>query len=119
MENRPRAAYNYARMALEIPRPETDDLFVEEIPYQWGVLDELAAVAHSVGKFHLGLQLCHKLLCENKFPPEHRQRIENNFNSYKQIVGKIQHERGVAEMVEKQKEKDLKKINKKKQKVKR
>lgn len=118
MHNRPKAAYIYARMALEIPRPVEDTLFIEEIPYSWGNLDELGAVAHTVGKFHLGMQVCHKLLCENKFPPEHKQRIENNFNSYKQIVGKIQHERGVAEMIEKQKEKESKKINKKKNKVK-
>lgn len=118
MHNRPKAAYIYARMALEIPRPVEDTLFIEEIPYSWGNLDELGAVAHTVGKFHLGMQVCHKLLCENKFPPEHKQRIENNFNSYKQIVTKIQHERGVAEMIEKQKEKDLKKINKKKSKAK-
>lgn len=118
MHNRPKAAYVYARMALEIPRPMEDTLFIEEIPYAWGNLDELGAVAHTVGKFHLGMQVCHKLLCENKFPPEHKQRIENNFNSYKQIVSKIQHERGVAEMMEKQKEKESKKINKKKHKVK-
>jgi tetratricopeptide (TPR) repeat protein len=118
MHNRPKAAYVYARMALEIPRPVEDTLFIEEIPYAWGNLDELGAVAHTVGKFHLGMQVCHKLLCENKFPPEHKQRIENNFNSYKQIVSKIQHERGVAEMIEKQKEKEIKKINKKKHKVK-
>jgi glycosyltransferase involved in cell wall biosynthesis len=118
MHNRPKAAYIYARMALEIPRPVEDTLFIEETPYSWGNLDELGAVAHAVGKFHLGMQVCHKLLCENKFPPEQKQRIENNFNSYKQIVTKIQHERGVAEMIEKQKEKDLKKINKKKSKAK-
>ena len=118
MHNRPKAAYVYAKMALEIPRPMEDTLFIEEIPYSWGNLDELGAVAHTVGKFHLGMQVCHKLLCENKFPPEHKQRIENNFNSYKQIVTKIQHERGVAEMMEKQKEKESKKINKKKHKVK-
>ncbi len=117
MHNRPRAAYNYARMALEIPRPNEDTLFIEEIPYSWGILDELGAVAHTVGKFHLGMQVCDKLLCENKFPPDQRQRIENNFNSYRQIVTKIQHDRGVSEMMEKQKQKELKKINKKKQKV--
>jgi len=118
MHNRPKAAYVYAKMALEIPRPMEDTLFIEEIPYAWGNLDELGAVAHTVGKFHLGMQVCHKLLCENKFPPEHKQRIENNFNSYKHIVTKIQHERGVAEMMQKQKEKESKKINKKKHKVK-
>ena len=117
MHNRPRAAYQYARMALELPRPTEDTLFVEEIPYAWGNLDELGAVAHSVGKFHLGMQACHKLLCENKFPPDHRERIQNNFESYKKIVAQIQQERGVQEMAEKQKQKELKKINKKKHKA--
>jgi hypothetical protein len=117
MHGRPRAAYNYARMALEIPRPTEDTLFIEEIPYAWGNLDELGAVAHSVGKFHLGLQACHKLICENKFPESERARINHNFESYKQIVAKIQNERGVQEMVEKQKQKELKKINKKKHKA--
>lgn len=114
MHNRPRAAYNYARLAMEITRPHEDTLFIEEIPYSWGILDELGAVAHSVGKFHLGMQVCHKLLCERKFPPEHETRIKNNFESYKQIVAQIQQQRGVQEMVEKQKQKELKKINKKK-----
>jgi hypothetical protein len=104
-------------MALEIPRPTEDTLFIEEIPYAWGNLDELGAVAHSVGKFHLGLQACHKLICENKFPESERARINHNFESYKQIVAKIQNERGVQEMVEKQKQKELKKINKKKHKA--
>ncbi len=114
MHNRPKAAYIYARMALEIPRPNEDTLFIEEIPYSWGVLDELGAVAHTVGKFHLGMQVCHKLLCEKKYPPTEEARIKNNFESYSQIVTKIQHDRGVQEMAEKQKQKDLKKINKKK-----
>ncbi len=117
MHNRPRSAYQYAKMAIEIPKPKDDTLFVEDIAYDWGILDELGAVAHTVGKFHLGMQVCHKLLCENKFPPEHRQRIENNFKSYQQIVTKIQHDRGVEEIMLKQKEKELKKINKKKQKA--
>lgn len=117
MHNRPRAAYNYARLAMEIPRPNEDTLFVEEIPYSWGILDELGAVAHSVGKFHLGMQVCHKLLCEKKYPEEHDARIKNNFESYKKIVTQIQQERGVQEMMDKQKQKELKKINKKKQKA--
>jgi hypothetical protein len=114
MHDRPKAAYNYARLAMEIPRPHEDTLFIEEIPYSWGILDELGAVAHSVGKFHLGMQVCHKLLCEKKFPPEHEARIKNNFESYKNIVAQIQQQRGVTEMMEKQKQKELKKINKKK-----
>ena len=117
MHDRPRAAYNYARLAMEIPRPNEDTLFIEEIPYSWGILDELGAVAHSVGKFHLGMQVCHKLLCEKKFSPEHETRIKNNFESYKTIVAQIQQQRGVQEMMDKQKQKELKKINKKKQKV--
>jgi hypothetical protein len=105
-------------MALEIPRPNEDTLFVEEIPYSWGNLDELGAVAHSVGKFHLGLQACHKLVCDNKFPQSEKARIDHNLESYRRIVAQIQQERGVQEMVEKQKQKEIKKINKKKQKVK-
>ena len=114
MHNRPKAAYIYARMAMEIPRPNDDTLFIEEIPYSWGILDELGAVAHSVGKFHLGMQVCHKLLCEKKYPPSEEARIKNNFESYNQIVSKIQHDRGVQDMIEKQKQKEIKKINKKK-----
>jgi len=119
MHGRPRAAYNYARMALEITRPAEDTLFIEEIPYAWGNLDELGAVAHSVGKYHLGLQACHKLVCENKFPESERARITHNLESYKKIVAQIQQQRGVQEMIEKQNQKELKKINKKKHKVKR
>ena len=117
MHNRPRAAYNYARLAMEIPRPSEDTLFIEEIPYSWGILDELGAVAHTVGKFHLGMQVCHKLLCEKKYPEDQEARIKTNFESYKSVVAQIQQQRGVAEMMEKQKQKELKKINKKKHKV--
>jgi hypothetical protein len=114
MHNRPKAAYIYARMAMEIARPNEDTLFIEEVPYAWGILDELGAVAHSVGKFHLGMQVCHKLLCEKKYPPSEEARIKNNFESYNKIVAKIQHDRGVQDMIEKQKQKEIKKINKKK-----
>ena len=114
MHNRPKAAYIYARMAMEIARPNEDTLFIEEVPYAWGILDELGAVAHSVGKFHLGMQVCHKLLCEKKYPLSEEARIKNNFESYNKIVAKIQHDRGVQDMIEKQKQKETKKINKKK-----
>src|SRR6202041_2018024 len=45
---RPKAAYPFARIASETPRPE-DILFVDDAVYAWRSLDELAVAAYWIG----------------------------------------------------------------------
>lgn len=86
LNHNPNLAYLFARAGVNIKFPENDILFLSHSVYEWELLDELAAVAHITGDWMLGYQAASKLIEERKFPEEHRQRIENNFNSYQQYM---------------------------------
>jgi hypothetical protein len=103
--NRPRCAFLAALPALGMPIPQNDILFVDQANYQWGILDEIATTAFYVGKYHMGLAACDKLLSEAYIPQEHRERIQNNRNTYLNAVNQIQ-----AQMIQPQIE-SLKKVN--------
>jgi glycosyltransferase involved in cell wall biosynthesis len=85
-----RAAFMVSFQALSIPKPAQDILFVDNDPYHWGILDEIVSTAHSVGKFHLGLQAADKLLNENRLPAEQIERVQKNRQSYYDKVMEIQ-----------------------------
>ena len=87
---RPRNAFLVASMGLTIPPPQNDILFVDMANYRWGLLDEVATTAFYVGKYHMGLAACEKLLSEPYLPAEHRLRVENNKNAYIQAIAQIQ-----------------------------
>jgi len=87
---RPRNAFLVASMGLTIPLPQNDILFVDMANYRWGLLDEVATTAFYVGKYHMGLAACEKLLSEPYLPEEHRPRVENNKNAYIQAIAQIQ-----------------------------
>ena len=87
---RPRNAFLVASMGLTIPPPQNDILFVDMANYRWGLLDEVATTAFYVGKYHMGLAACEKLLSEPYLPAEHRPRVENNKNAYIQAIAQIQ-----------------------------
>jgi glycosyltransferase involved in cell wall biosynthesis len=87
---RARNAFLAASMALTIPPPQNDILFVDMANYRWGILDEVATTAFYVGKYNLGLAACEKLLSEPYLPVEHRERVENNKNAYVQALSQIQ-----------------------------
>lgn len=87
--NRPRNAFVMASHALSIPIPTDNILFVDTGNYTWGVLDEIATTAAHVGKFHMGLAACDKLLSEPYMPEEHRERILNNRKLYHETVAKL------------------------------
>ncbi|PYE13162.1 tetratricopeptide repeat-containing glycosyltransferase [Paraburkholderia silvatlantica] len=70
-------AHLFAQQAASIAHP-TDLLFVDESVYAWRALDELVVSAYYVGAIAQGRAALHRLLQEQKFPPEHRQRIEGN-----------------------------------------
>lgn len=88
--NRHKAAFMIAFQALSIPKPEQDILFIDNDVYHWGILDEIVSTAHSVGKFHLGLQAADKLLNENRLPAEQIERVQKNRQSYYNKVMEIQ-----------------------------
>ena len=87
--NRPRNAFAMACYGLNIPIPQDNILFVDKGNYLWGILDEIAATAAHVGKFHMGLAACDKLLSEPHLPDEHRERIANNRKLYFETVSKF------------------------------
>ena len=87
--NRNRNAFIMAQHALSIPLPQDNILFVDTGVYTWGILDEVATTAAHVGKFHMGLAACDKLLAEPYLPEEHRERVANNRKLYHETVLKF------------------------------
>ena len=112
VHDKPKLAYVFARMALEIPYPENDILFISDDVYRWQVLDEVAATAYYAGKPHVGYHACKRLLDDNLVPEEHRQRTIDNFKQYEEIVMQIQSHVTQNELAKKAEEKDLKRQNK-------
>jgi hypothetical protein len=70
----------------------------------WGIYDEIATTAYYVGKPHMGLAACDKLLTEPYLPDIHRERIVKNREAYVNVVNQMQ-----AQMVQPQIE-NLKKV---------
>lgn len=90
--NRPRNAFIMASMGANIPMPQDQILFVDTNVYRWGILDEIATSAAHVGKFHLGLAACDKLLAEPYLPETERERVANNRKLYLETVTKFNQE---------------------------
>jgi len=78
----PRLGYMFAKSALGIGFPDGDILFLQKEMYDWMIYDEIAATAAHAGDMMLGLQCSMKLVKDNLFTEEHRERIMNNYNSY-------------------------------------
>lgn len=87
--NRPKNAFVMAHHALMIPLPTDNILFVDTNVYNWGILDEIATTAAHVGKFHMGLAACDKLLSEPHLPADQRERVVNNRKLYSETVAKF------------------------------
>jgi len=100
---RPRDAFLVASYALSLPIPTEDILFVDNAPYQWGILDEVGTTAFYVGKFHMGLAACQKLLNEEFMPEFHRERVQKNHDVYLKVIEDIQ-KKQLQPIIEKQKE---------------
>lgn len=88
--NRPRNAFLAASLGLSIPIPEQDILFVDRANYLWGIWDEVSTTAFYAGRPQVGLAACEKLLKENHLPPEHRERVTNNYKIYLDSFQKMQ-----------------------------
>ena len=63
-------------------KPQNDMLFIQGAVYEWEALDEVSATAYTVGDWHTGFYATKKLLEDNLFPEEHRERIMTNYQSY-------------------------------------
>ena len=78
----PRLGYLFAKMALDLPYPENDILFVSADVYKYGILDEIGSTAFYAGKPHIGYSACKKLLSENLLPENDQARVQNNLKEY-------------------------------------
>lgn len=87
---RPRSAFLAALGGLGLPMPDNDILFVDQANYLWGILDEIATTAFYVGKYHMGLAACEKLLSEPYLPESQRDRVKANRAAYVKVVQQIQ-----------------------------
>lgn len=115
VHNRPRLAFMYARMALEIPYPQQDILFISEDVYKYQLLDEIGATAYYAGKPHIGLAACQRLINENLIPEEHKERCKANLEQYESLVGQMhEHEKQIKieEEIKKKEQKKQDKIDK-------
>ena len=108
--NKPALAYLFAKMAAEVPYPANDILFVPDIIYKFGILDEVAATAFYAGQPIVGHAACMKLLKENRVPAAELQRVNANLRQYEQILAQMQKEaheyensKNIPEKVEKKK----------------
>lgn len=110
--NRPRNAFVMAQHALSIPIPKDNILFVDTGVYTWGILDEVATTAAHVGKFHMGLAACDKILSEPYLPEDQKERVQNNRKLYHETVTKFNEEliKQQQEILKKQEE-TIKKID--------
>jgi len=67
--------------ASTILKPQQQVLFVESDAYDWRVWDELTIISCYTGHLDVAKKTCLKLLHEELFPSEQRQRIETNLRA--------------------------------------
>jgi tetratricopeptide (TPR) repeat protein len=108
--NRPRNAFIMSSQGLSYAIPQDQILFVDTGNYLWGILDEVATTAAHVGKFHMGLAACEKLLAEPHLPEDQRDRVKQNRELYLKAV--MQHQSQIEEQQKKLLDEVKKKANK-------
>tara|TARA_Y100000034_G_scaffold68001_1_gene82051 strand:- start:1136 stop:2440 length:1305 start_codon:yes stop_codon:yes gene_type:complete len=112
IHNKPILAFLFAKMALEIPYPEHDILFISDDVYKWQILDEIGATAYYAGKPHMGYHACKRLIEENLVPDNSKERIMENLKQYEKVVTEIQAQIAQQEVERKQREIEEKKQKK-------
>ena len=90
VHDKPRLAYTFAKMAMEIPYPKEDILFISNDVYKWQILDEIGASAYYAGKPHVGYHACKRMLDEDLVPEAEKPRVLENFKQYEKVVLMIQ-----------------------------
>ena len=103
MNGNPHLGYLFSKMALDIPYPKNDILFISDQVYKWMILDEFAASAYYVGDFENGYKAS-KILVElvnnGEIPEENRQRLYDNIGYYEKEL-KDEEEKRAATLKEK------------------
>ena len=79
-------AYQYGIKALEIPMPQSMIIYIDKHMYDYRLLDELVFCASETKRYRQALKWCHRLLTENKYPPESRQNIESNIQVLNNLI---------------------------------
>lgn len=82
LNGNPRLGYLFSKIACGIPYPVNDVLFVSKDLYEWQVFDELASTAWYAQDMHAGLIASNKLIQENKYPADQKERVSNNWQQY-------------------------------------
>ena len=80
---KPRLAYLYSRMAVEMPYPHQDILFIGSDVYDWRALDEMASTAFYVHRFQEGFEASKRLMDNKNIPESERERIKSNYDHYR------------------------------------
>ena len=96
--NEPRLGNLFAKMAIDIPLPPMDILFISHDVYTWQSLDEFASTAWYCNDFRNGYNASKHLLENCPVPESERPRIEQNFKEYEKKVMEIQGEQGPQEL---------------------
>ncbi len=91
-------AFMHASTGIGIPYPDNDILFIQEEVYKYGLLDEIGATAFYAGKPHMGYAACKRLIEENLIPPEQKERVRQNYESYTNIMQQMQQQQMMKEM---------------------
>ena len=71
-------AYIFAKKGLAMKYPE-GALFLTAPVYEWCIQDEFAIASYWTGKFAESAKVSKKMLQDNKFPANQKQRIEANY----------------------------------------
>lgn len=83
-------AYKYGKMGISIPFPQKDVLFVDKFVYDYGMKDELAVSSYYVRNYLESFKLCDSLLKSNIIPDDMRNRVQDNLNSAKDKLEKME-----------------------------
>lgn len=91
-------SFMHASTGIGIPYPDNDILFIQEEVYKYGLLDEIGATAFYAGKPHMGYAACKRLIEENLIPPDQKERVQQNFQSYTNIMQQMQQQQMMNDM---------------------
>ena len=106
---KPRLAYLYSRMAVEMPYPHQDILFIGSDVYDWRALDEMSSTAFYVHRFQEGFEASKRLMANKNVPESERERIKSNYDHYRSKITEIEKDMQEHKMRVKNYEKDQKK----------
>ena len=74
----------FGELALKIPYPKHDRLFVELVVYDWRIKDDLSICYYWVGRFKEGYDLGMELVNNPNIPKDHKERITKNMQHCKE-----------------------------------